>query len=434
MKNKFKFLVKMSLNRKIKTKWFAIANVILALLIIGITNIDKIINYFGGDFSDEKTIYVIDNTNQSFDLFANYTNEGFSLIDNNSYEVVLYDNNKEEAIKMIDEEEGNNIIIVFDDDTANIIKVTMISNQFSNLNELAIITNAVNSTKTVLAIDKYNISEEQMAGLTNPVNIEREILDESQNSTDENMELIMSTVFPILILPFFMLTIFLVQMIGAEVNDEKTTRGMEIIISNVSPKAHFFSKCLAGNLFIFLQALLLVIYVVLGLVVRRLFGDSGNIINDLIAQVNLTFPTDFLSSLIYIIPLILVLMLITFIGYSLLAGILASMTTNIEDFQQIQSPIMIISLIGYYLAMMAGIFKGAIFIKILGYIPFISAILSPSLFMMGDFGILDLFISIALMIVVIFLLIKYGLKVYKVGILNYSSGGLFKKMIKALKG
>lgn len=433
MKNKFKFLVKVSLDRKIKTKWFVVANIILAVLIIGISNIDKIINYFGGDFSHVKTIYVIDNTNQSFDLFKNYTNEGFSLIDNNNYEVVLYDNNKEEAVKMIDEEEENNIVIVFDDDVSNIIKVTMISNQFSNLNELSIITNAVNSTKTVLAIDKYGISNEQMAGLTNPVSIEREILDESQNSTDENMELIMSTVFPILILPFFMLTIFLVQMIGAEVNDEKTTRGMEIIISNVSPKTHFFSKCVAGNLFIFLQALLLIIYVVLGLFVRRLFGDSGNVINDLIAQINIAFPTNFLSSLIYIIPLLLILMIATFIGYSLLAGILASMTTNIEDFQQLQSPIMIISLIGYYLAMMAGMFKGAVFIKILAYVPFISAILSPSLFMIGDFEIFDLFISIALMGGVIFLLIKYGLKVYKVGILNYSSGGLWKKMLKALK-
>ena len=52
--------------------------------------------------------------------------------------------------------------------------------------------------------------------------------------------------------------------------------------------------------------------------------------------------------------------------------------------------------------------------------------------MIGDFEIFDLFISIALMGGVIFLLIKYGLKVYKVGILNYSSGGLWKKMLKAL--
>ena len=144
-------------------------------------------------------------------------------------------------------------------------------------------------------------------------------------------------------------------------------------------------------------------------------------------------PQSFMDSLSYLIPLILILMLVTMVGYSLLAGILSSMTTNTEDFQQIQSPIMIISLLGYYLAMMAGVFKGALFIKILGFFPFISAILAPSLLVLGQFTIIDFVIAIFVMIIVIYLLIKYGLKIYKVGILNYSSGGMFKKMYEALK-
>ena len=97
------------------------------------------------------------------------------------------------------------------------------------------------------------------------------------------------------------------------------------------------------------------------------------------------------------------------------------------------TPIMIILFIGYYLAVMAGMFKGALFIKILSFVPFISAILSPSLLVLGQIGIVEILISIAIMIVTIWLLIKYGLKIYKVGILNYSSKDLWKKMFKALK-
>lgn len=126
-------------------------------------------------------------------------------------------------------------------------------------------------------------------------------------------------------------------------------------------------------------------------------------------------------------------MILTFIAYSLLAGILASMTTNIEDFQQLQTPIMIISLVGYYLAMMAGVFDGALFIKIFSFIPLISAILAPSLLMLGQIGLVEITISTILVIITNILLIKYGLKIYKVGILNYSSSGLWKKMFKALK-
>ena len=139
------------------------------------------------------------------------------------------------------------------------------------------------------------------------------------------------------------------------------------------------------------------------------------------------------ANLIYIIPLALVLTVLTFIAYSALAAILASMTTNIEDFQQLQTPIMLISLAGYYLAIMAGVFEGATFIKVLSYVPFISAILSPSLLVLGQIGVIDVIISIVLVIITNYLLIKYGLKIYKVGILNYSSKDLWKKMFKALK-
>ena len=144
--------------------------------------------------------------------------------------------------------------------------------------------------------------------------------------------------------------------------------------------------------------------------------------------------SDIGSSLAYIIPLALILMILTFVGYALLAGILASMTTNIEDFQQMQMPIVIISLIGYYLAMMAGMFEGSLFIKILSFIPFISAILAPSLLVLGQIGITEVIIAIILLLITIWALLRYGMRIYKVGILNYSSKNLWKKMFKALKG
>ena len=127
------------------------------------------------------------------------------------------------------------------------------------------------------------------------------------------------------------------------------------------------------------------------------------------------------------------MILLTFFAYSLLAGILASMTTNLEDFQQLQTPIVIISLVGYYLSMMASMFSGSLFIKIMSYVPYISSLLAPTLYVMGEIGLFDLIISIGLLIGTIYLLIKYGLRIYKVGILNYSQSGLWKKMFKAMK-
>ena len=431
--NKLKFLTKISLKRKINTKWFLIANIIFAILIIGLLNIDTVISFFGGDFDETQMVYVKDNTNKTYDILKVQNDSYKNLTDEDENVFKLEKTNKTSEEIFKDKKNKDVWYLTIDIDTDNYIKATLTSDGYINTTSYAGISTIINNTKTIIAMEESNISSEELAKISSPVTLERKILDESKKGEDENMQMIMSTVFPILILPFFALTMFLVQMVGAEINDEKTTRGMEIIISNVSPKTHLFSKVIASNLFVLLQAALLIIFAIIGFVIRGLVGSSssGFNINEILKPL---LESNIISNLVYIIPLTLVLMVLTFIAYALLAGILASMTTNIEDFQQMQMPIVIISLIGYYLAMMAGMFEGSIFIKVLSFIPFISAILAPSLLVLGQIGIFEVIIAIILLVITIWALLKYGMRIYKVGILNYSSKDLWKKMFKALKG
>ncbi len=436
MINKLYYLTTVSLKRKICTKWFIIANVVLAILLVGITNIDSIIKMFGGDFNKKTIVYVIDNTNESYEILkSSLEATEKSVYDDVKYKIKTYDKSEKKLKKLIkDEDKKLGIIINSSED--NYIDIKLISNSYIETIDYQVLYQAINSAKTNIAIIKSNISQEELNKIYKNVNIERIILDEEKTSEDENIDTIMSTVFPVFILPFFMLIVFLVQMIGSEINDEKTTRGMEIIISNVSPKAHFFSKVLAGNIFVLMQAGLLLIYGGIGLLIRNIIG-SGSIINmmsgTLGSTVDVILKSEFITKIIYIIPLALILMILTFLAYSLLAGILASMTTNVEDFNQLQTPIMVVSLAGYYLAMMAGFFKGSLLIRIFSYIPLISAILAPSLLILNQIDIIDIIISIILLILFNYILIKYGLRIYKVGILNYSSKDLWKKMFKAIK-
>ena len=228
-----------------------------------------------------------------------------------------------------------------------------------------------------------------------------------------------------------MLIIFLVQMIGGEICEEKTTKSMEIIISNVSPKTHLLSKVLASNTFVIIQGILLVIYAVIGI----LISTKGQLSIDpsVDSLLTATVESGFLSKLITLLPAIIIMMILSFLAYSLIAGILASMTTNMEDFSQIQTPIMLVLLAGYYLAIMAGMFDGSTLIRILSYVPFISCLISPSLFIIGQIGMIDVIISIIVLIITIVLMTKYGLKVYKMGILNYSNEKIWSRFAKALK-
>jgi ABC-2 type transport system permease protein len=435
MTNKLKYLINMSLKRKVATKWFVIANLVLALVIVGLANIDSLVKAFGGDFNQQQIIYVVDNTNKTYDIFKNQVEELKKQINMGSSYSLEIATTEEEALTKL-EEDKKAWIIVFNNDEKTVVNAKIITEAYLSAVDNQILTTSINSSRTAIAILETDVSEEDLNKLLTQTPITREYLDETKKSEEEQIEMIMSTVFPLVILPFFMLTIFLVQMIGAEVNDEKTTRGMEIIISNVSPKTHFASKVIAGNLFVIIQGLLLFIYGGIGMFVRNLVGSSSlesDITKTIIDSFKAIMESNLGDKLIYIIPLTLVLMLITFIGYSLLAGILASMSTNIEDFQQVQTPIIVISLIGYYLSMLSGLFEGSILIRVFSYIPFISAILSPSLLVFGHIGVADVLISIALMLGTIYLLITFGLRIYKVGILNYSSSDLWKKMFKALK-
>ena len=440
MTSKLKFLTLESLKRKVKTKWFVIANILIFIVILCLFNIDSIIKLFGGDFNENQVIYVNDKSNQTFEVLKAQNENYTKILDGDEESFELKKTTKTQKEIFADKKNKDAWYLIIDNDADKTIKAKLVSEGYINSYDFAQLNGIVNSTKQSIALSYSNIDPAELAKISENIEIERVILDESKKGEEEGTQMIMSTVFPFIILPFFILSLFLVQMVGAEVNDEKSTRGMEIIISSVSPKVHFFSKVIASNLFVLIQGLLLVIFAGLGLLSRMLLGassvtevasangfDIGKIIDSLLSS-------DIANNLVYIIPLAVILMLVTFLAYSLLAGVLASMTTNIEDFQQLQTPIMIISLIGYYLAIMAGVFEGSLFIKILAFFPFISAILAPSLLVLGQIGIFEFVIAILIMIVVVALLIKYGLKIYKVGILNYSSKDLWKKMFKALRG
>ena len=93
-----------------------------------------------------------------------------------------------------------------------------------------------------------------------------------------------------------------------EICEEKTTKSMEIIISNVSPKTHLLSKVLSSNLFVILQGLLLVIYAAIGI----LISTKGQLSIDpsVDSLLTATIESGFLSKLITLLPAIIIMMIL----------------------------------------------------------------------------------------------------------------------------
>lgn len=427
--NKLGFLIKYSLGKKIKSKWFFVVNIIILLVISALINMDSIIKVFGGDFNNDEEILIIDNIGV-IDTFKNVyeTNNKYLKSDTN-YSIEEYKEGYDNAIEEI--KDSDKILIVIDKDETNYISSKLVTNSSMDTITYTIISNTLDSIKTEEVLKSYNITNEMYEKIEGKVEIERIILD-SEN-TDDNM--LTNLIVTIITMPFFFLTVYLVQMIGAEINEEKSTKSMEIIISNVSAKTHFISKIISSNLFVLIQGALLIVYCIIGIIIR--YFVNGSIINSL--PVELTTLGSALSSsgimdnIKVALPLMLLLLVITLFAYSVVSGVLASVTTNMEDYQQIQTPIVLILLAGFYLSSLASIFKGSIFIKVASFIPFISSMLAPTMYALGEFSLFDMMISNLIMVVTILLLMKYGFRIYKVGILNYSDNNLWKKIFKSMR-
>ena len=428
MKNKAWFLIKQSLKKKMDTKWFKIVNVLICLLLIGVINIDKIINVFGGDFKDTVNIYLTGDNNYLEGFNAYFLTNKKILNDERTYEIAYSPDSVDTLKEKI--ADTNNIIVNINLDATEYLKADIISYNKIDTITYNLLSASLTGMKTSMALNYNGLSSEEMAKITSPISINRVVTNEKEITASEdatNMSLI------VFLVPFFMLIVLLVQMIGAEIKDEKTTRGMEIIISNVPAKVHLLTKIASSSIFVILQSLLLFTYSIIGILIHSglsLGSGKSNIIGNLVESLKISGTFDILLKGA---PILIIIFLLSFFIYATLAGVLASMTTSAEDFQQLQTPLMIVLMLGYYIGIMASAFKGSIFIRIISYLPFLSSMVAPITYILGETSLIDLVISALILFISCLVLFKYGIRVYKVGILNYSSKDLWKKVFQSLK-
>ena len=178
MSSKLNYLIGVSLKRKIKTKWFFIVNIILAIAIIGIINIDSVINFFGGDFNEKQKVYVVDNTNLSFDLFSSQLKEMDININKSKDDSFLIEKiDTEDIARKKLEEDKKAIAVIFDNDDDKVMKSKIISEGYIETIDYQMYVNAITNTKVGVAISKSNISAEEISKIYEAPVIDRIIID-----------------------------------------------------------------------------------------------------------------------------------------------------------------------------------------------------------------------------------------------------------------
>lgn len=398
---------------KIKTKSFIITTLITLVLIIGLTNMSKIIDVFSDEEEGEK-VAVID---QSGELFTPFE-EQLKMI-NKDIQLQLYDGSENEGEKAVKNDKYKGLLVLsLNNEGLPVASYKARSIADSTLP--ATLQQGLQQIKTELAAKQINLTQEQLGKLYEPVAFNKTALEENAK-TEEELNQARGLVYVLLFVIYFAVIMY-ANMIAMEVATEKSSRVMEILISSVSPIKQMFAKILGIALLSLTQmaAFLLIGYYFVKKNLETMEGGFFAFFG---------FGDIPVQTIIYA----LVFFILGYFLYATLAAFLGSLVSRIEDVQQMITPMTIMIVAGFMIAMVGLNQPETTFITITSYIPFFTPML-----MFMRVGMLTLpawepLLGIAILLVTIIVLAVFGARVYKGGVLMYGKSNSFKDIKKALQ-
>ncbi|WP_454988071.1 ABC transporter permease [Capnocytophaga leadbetteri] len=238
----------------------------------------------------------------------------------------------------------------------------------------------------------------------------------------------------------FMFIIIYGNMIMRSVIEEKTNRIVEIIISSVKPFQLMLGKIIGTSLAGLTQfAIWLVIGGVLFAIAPSLFQVDTSTATQAMAATESHSEISNIIVALYHFPFLETsgVFLLFFVGgyllYSSLYAMVGAMVDNETDTQQFLMPILIPLMLAFYVGMFSVIEEphGTISV-VFSYIPLTSPVV---MLMRIPFGVAwwEVLISLLLLYITFFLVIKIASKIYRIGILMYGKKPTYKEVWKWLK-
>ncbi|MED3911832.1 ABC transporter permease [Peribacillus simplex] len=397
---------------KLKTKSFIISTIIMMALILVLTNISNLIDKFDSD--DQEKVAVIDQTEDS--LFDSYKNAVTGVNDDLS---IISAQDEKEAEKMVSAEEIVGYLLIEKDDSLG-FKGTYKANQISDSavsNDLLL---ALTQLKGQITAKELNLTGQQIAQLNTPPAFDTIALQKNAK-TEEDLNQARGLVYVLLFVIYFGVLMY-ATMIAMEVATEKTSRVMEILISSVPPVTQMFAKIM-GVALLSLTQMILFFGVGYFSIKQNLTGMDEGFFSFF------GFGSTDISTIIYAI----IFALLGYFLYATLAACLGSVVSKIEDVQQMISPMTMLVVIAFMIAMFGLGNPSASYITITSFIPFFTPMIMFLRVGMLEVPFWEIAISIAVLILTIVLLGIIGAKIYRGGVLMYGSSKSLKSIKNALQ-
>ena len=420
-----KIIIEREYLNKIRNKSFIIMTFVSPLIVVAFALIIGFLTDVNSK-SNAKDILILDESG----LFGTT----FTDTETIHYEY-LKDKSLQEARAEVLETSKYGLLYIPKEETAQKAFYSEESPSLSLVNEL---TGALEKTLFQYNLTQKGIDKAEIDSARTKITLQMEnFTGEKTSEFDNVMKIAIGGVAGYLI---FMFIIIYGNMIMRSVIEEKTNRIVEIIISSVKPFQLMLGKIIGTSLAGITQfAIWLVIGGVLFALAPSLFQVDTPTATQAMATTESHSEISNIIAALYHFPFLETsgVFLLFFVGgyllYSSLYAMVGAMVDNETDTQQFLMPILIPLMLAFYVGMFSVIEEphGTISV-VFSYIPLTSPVV---MLMRIPFGVAwwEVLISLLLLYITFFLVIKIASKIYRIGILMYGKKPTYKEVWKWLK-
>lgn len=400
-------VIKFTMRDILSRKSFRISTIIIVVLIVLGFNIPNFINSIsGGDLSDTMILSDPDN-------LYNGAIEILNQSDNNlGYKFDISTLDAEDIKNKVNNDEVSSAIIINRESETDITLNYIVKNSATATPPTAVL-DTLNSLYVGLQIQKLDLSANQLAQIS--PNFELNI---EQTETQE----VGGNIFVMMMLScvLFFAIYFCAYQVSSSITIEKTSKIMETLVTSTSPRTIVLGKTIGIGLVGLMQ---IVLFAVVAIISAYSFLDSellGNLFD--------------LSSLTpYLAVIMIVYFILGYFAYALMYALTGSTVSKPEDIQSANTPIAILTMIGFYLAYFTLTNPTGDLNLFAALLPISSPFCMPLRVMMGIASGWEVLLSIAILIATCAIIAHVAIKIYSNAILNYGTKMSLGDIIKTYK-
>ena len=399
-------VISFTIKDMVKRKSFIISNIIILLIIVIGFNVPK---FLSGIKEESTKVTVLDNENIFEGRLDNLHEQFLEL----GYDVqVDKESSKEEVQEKVKNKEISSAIILSKTDSGLYFEY-LVDGMGLNTTVPTEVISAIQLTYQNMQLAQLGIPEENLPKLNTESNITVTSLSTDESSSNIFVMMILSIVL-------FYAIYFYAYQVSSAITIEKTSRIIETLVTSTSPKIIVLGKTIGIGLVGIMQTLILILVAVISA-------------NTFLPPETAKAIFEMMKLSPQMIGIIAVYYLLGYSLYALLYALTGSTVSKPEEIQSANGPVAILAVIGFYLSYFTMMNPSSNLNEIAALVPISSPFCMPFRVMMGLSSTNEVILSIAILVVTIFIVANISIKIYSSAILNYGERISLKKMFGMYK-